>query len=299
MLIFCSFRRSRVEMAWFKAIVIVIALAGITFAALAIYGNRKWDAATDMLFAQMERARVSGVVTRFDQKELEGLPPVVARYFRAALTNGAPIVSAVSLSHVGTFNMSESAEKWLPFRSAQRATTQPPAFAWDGRVQMFPWVHVHVHDAYVNREGLLHPAILGVFSLTELRGKGDIAQGEFMRYFAEAAWYPTALLPSQGTAWRAIDDRTAEATLADGEVKSTLRFTFGNDGLIESVRAESRGRTVGNAVVPTPWEGRWSSYETRNGMRVPMVGEVAWITPEGRKPYWRGTITSLRYEFER
>ena len=37
--------------------------------------------------------------------------------------------------------------------------------------------------------------------------------------------------------------------------------------------------------------------QTQGGMRIPMTGEVAWLTPEGRKPYWRGTITSLRYEF--
>jgi hypothetical protein len=284
-------------MAWIKAIVVVIAFIGVLFAALALYGERKWNAATEALYVQVDSARAVSSVPRFDVKELEGLPPVAARYFRGALTEGAPLVSAVSMSHTGTFNLSESAENWLPFRSTQRVTTNPPAFVWDGRVQMFPWVNVHVHDAYVNREGLLHPAILGVFSLTELRGRGEIAQGEFMRYFAETAWYPTALLPSQGVTWRAIDERTAEATLTDGDVKSTLRFTFGNDGLIESVRAEARGRTVGDKIVPTPWEGRWSNYETRDGMRVPMSGEVAWVTPEGRKPYWRGTIASLNYEF--
>jgi hypothetical protein len=284
-------------MFWTKAIVVAIAAVGVVFAGLALYGKRKWHAATEELFMQMEVARKPLNTTRFDPKELDGLPPVVVRYFRAALTEGAPLATAVSMSHTGTFNMSEVKEKWLPFRSRQRATMSPPAFVWDGRVQMIPWVDVYVHDAYVAREGLLHPAILGVFSLTELRGKGDIAQGEFMRYVAESAWYPSALLPSQGVVWRAVDDKSAEATLADGEVKSTLRFTFSSDGLIESVHAEARGRTVGGAIVPTPWEGRWSNYETRDGMRVPMSGEVAWITPEGRKPYWRGRIESLVYEF--
>jgi hypothetical protein len=26
---------------------------------------------------------------------------------------------------------------------------------------------------------------------------------------------------------------------------------------------------------------------------------VAWLTPQGRKPYWRGTITSMQYAFAR
>lgn len=63
------------------------------------------------------------------------------------------------------------------------------------------------------------------------------------------------------------------------------------------MRAEARGRTVGQTLVMTPWEGRWSNYQERDGMRVPLTGEVAWLAPEGRKPYWRGTITSLKYEY--
>jgi hypothetical protein len=286
-------------MIWLKGIVLFVALVGVTFAGLALYGKRSWDTQTDILFAQLERGRKAPVIRRYDAREIEALPAVVQRYFRAALTDGAPIVVAASVDHRGTFNMSTEQEKWLPFRSTQRVVTQPPGFVWDGRVTMFPWVNVHVHDAYVQGEGVLHPAILGVFSLANLRGQGDVARGELMRYFAEAAWYPTALLPSQGVAWTAVDERSADATLVEGGMRLTLRFTFSNDALIESVRAEDRGRTVGDKIVATPWEGQWSNYETRDGMRVPLTGEVAWLTPEGRKPYWRGTITSLRYEFAR
>ena len=27
------------------------------------------------------------------------------------------------------------------------------------------------------------------------------------------------------------------------------------------------------------------------------LGEAAWLPPQGRRPYWRGTIASLEYEF--
>ena len=32
-------------------------------------------------------------------------------------------------------------------------------------------------------------------------------------------------------------------------------------------------------------------------MRVPQEGEVAWLQPEGEKPYWRGRTISSSYEF--
>lgn len=85
--------------------------------------------------------------------------------------------------------------------------------------------------------------------------------------------------------------------MKDRETTVTLLFCFGENGLITTVRAEARGRTVAGAMIPTPWEGQWSNYERRDGMCIPTEGEVAWVLPEGPKPYWRGRITSLRYEF--
>ena len=96
--------------------------------------------------------------------------------------------------------------------------------------------------------------------------------------------------------WTPVDDRHARATLADGDTRVSLTFGFAADGLIDSVRAEDRGRTVAGKVVPTPWEGCWSHHAEREGMQVPLEGEVAWILPDGRKSYWRGRVTRLEYE---
>lgn len=109
--------------------------------------------------------------------------------------------------------------------------------------------------------------------------------------------YPTALLPSQGVRWEAVDDRSANATIVDGPLTLTLPLRFNGAGLIDSFRAEASGAMVGKEMVMLPWEGRWSNYQTRDGMTVPFTGEVAWVRPEGRKPYFLGTVTSLTYEF--
>lgn len=49
--------------------------------------------------------------------------------------------------------------------------------------------------------------------------------------------------------------------------------------------------------VPTPWEGRWWGYAQRHGIQVTMDAEVAGLTPEGPKPYWRGHVTHIAYEW--
>ena len=162
---------------------------------------------------------------------------------------------------------------------------------------MAPALSVNVHDAYITGEGILHASLFGLVSLANLRGTPEAAQGELMRFFGETAWYPTALLPSQGVQWEAVDDTSARATLKDGKTTVTMLFRFNEDNLIESVRVEARPRMIAGEMIPTQWEGRWSNYEIRDGMRIPLDGEVVWILPEGPKPYWRGRITKLSYEF--
>lgn len=281
-----------------KWLLALIALLALLITAASLYGAQRWRSLTAELNARLEASRRQNSATLYDARELDGLPAPVQRYFRAVLTDGAPIVATAAVTHAGTFNMGETKDQWKPFTSEQRVVTQAPGFVWNGRIAMLPGVPVLVHDAYVAGEGLLRPAIFGLITLVDLQGKGEIARGELMRFFAEAAWYPTALLPSQGVRWEAINDTSARATLTDGPISMTMTFTFGADGLITSVLAESRGRTVAGKVIPTPWEGRWSNYQRQGGMLVPMTGEVAWLLPEGEKPYWRGTITALDFEFQ-
>jgi hypothetical protein len=284
-------------MNWLKWIGLAASALLLIGVALNILGNWRWEKLTAELVNKLEAGRSSASRTPFSPNRLAGLPAPVRRYFQAALTGGMADAAAVTIRHTGTFNMSETGEKWKRFTSRQRVVTQRPGFVWDGRIAIVPGVLAYVHDAYVAGEGILHPAIGGLFSLADMRGGDDLNRGELMRYLAEAAWYPTALLPGDSVSWKAIDDMKARATLTDGPVSVSLEFTFGQDGMIESVRAEARGRTLAGKVVPTPWEGRWSDYKTVDGMRLPMRGEVAWLLPEGRKPYWRGEITELKYEF--
>ena len=264
---------------------------------LAACGARRWSKAAKALLGGIEAARLPASSRPYSPRELDSLPAPVQRYLRAVLKDGQPVIAAVTIEHAGTFNLSATAEQWKPFTSRQRIVTRRPAFLWDARIALLPGLTARVHDGYVHGEGLLHAAVLGLFTVARLRGGGELARGELMRFLAEAAWYPTALLPSQGVRWEAVDDRSANATLVDGPLALTLLFRFNDVGLIDSVRAEARGAMVGKEIVMVPWECRLSDYQLRDGMSVPIAGEAAWLRPEGRQPYFRGTITSLAYEF--
>ena len=276
----------------------LLVLAAV-FVSVRIFGAYRWEAGTQELREELDAAREPVRPETVDFRELDNLPTPVRRYFRRVLEDGQPMVSGARIRHTGTFNMGEEKDSWKPFVSDQMVVTRRPGFDWDGRVAMAPGLPVRVHDAYVAGEGVLEARILGLFPVVDVRGKGEVAEGELMRFFAEAAWYPTALLPSQGVRWEAVDDASARATLTDGDVSVTLLFAFDERGLIRSVSAEGRGRTVGDRIVRTPWQGRFWNYEARGGMKVPLDGEVAWLPPGGEKPYWRGHTERIGHEFAR
>lgn len=284
-------------MTWFTWLALIAVGLAITAIGLTVVGSTRWAESTQMLGARLEAGRFPPTPARYDPSEIADLPVPVQRYFRAVLTPGQAIVMAATIEMTGSFNLSATGEQWVPFTSRQSVITCRPGFLWDAQMALLPGLTVRVVDSYIAGNGLLKASAQGLFTMADMQGGEDMARGEFMRWFAEAAWYPTALLPSQGVRWQAVDDRSANATLADGPVSLTLLFRFDDAGLIASFRAEARGGMVGKVMVQAPWEGRFSNYQTHNGMSTPFAGEVAWMRPEGRKPYFKGCVTLLSHEF--
>jgi len=288
------------------AAVVVVGIIGFV-----VYGTVRWSRTTEELMHRLQVSEDSPgtgssgnaatpVVSL--EKELAELPAPVQRYLRRVLTDGQPVIQGVHMRHSGTFNMGQADEQWKPFTAEQTVNPLHPGFLWDARIRMLPILPAYVHDAYIDGGGLLHGALFGAVTVMEVRETPEIAHGEFLRFLAEAPWYPTALLPSQGAHWEAVDDSAAHVTLTDASasgatVSARMLFRFNDDNVIESVYAEERGAEIDGKMVPTPWEGRWWSYEQRDGMLVPTEGEVAWLFPEHYKPYWRGRVEEIRYDF--
>jgi len=280
-----------------QCIIVASIILIAVYAGLYAFGAWRWKMAARSLVERLDASQGVARSARYDAAEIADLPVPVRRYFQLALTDGQAVARSADLAATGTFNLSLDTAQWKPFTAQQHVTSDRPGFFWDATIMMFPGVPILVYDAYIAGEGLLHPSIFGLFALGDLRGTGDIARGELMRFLAEAVWYPTALLPSQGVTWTAVDDASAQATLTDGPISLTLLFRFGAEGLIASIHADARGGTLGGNIVTMPWECRMSNYQRTEGMCVPFTGEAAYTTPDGDKPYFRGTITQIAYQF--
>lgn len=271
------------------------ALLVLALGAALVVGQGLWARSAEDLRRKLDAEKRKGGPAVFRSEALAGLPDPVQRYLRAVLAEGQPVVTGVRIVHRGMFNMSEAGENWKPFTSDQKVITDRPGFDWEARIRMAPGVPVFVRDAYAAGEGVLKAAIWGVVLVADWPNTPELAYGELLRFLAESPWYPTVLLPSPFLKWEPVDNSRARATLTDGRTSVSLDFEFGPDGLVERVWAKSRPRTVGKRTEDCPWEGRFWGYERRDGMLIPTEGEVAWVLPGGRLPYWRGRVERIDY----
>jgi hypothetical protein len=260
-------------------------------------GGSAWNRQSERMIEQLNGRRVSSEPTVFSPDELRGLPAPVVRYFQFALTPGQPLIRSARIEHRGEFRGAIDA-RWNPFGSVQHFTVQRPGFVWDAKIRMAPLVTVRVRDSYIGGHAGMLAKLAGLVAVVDQEDTPHLNSGALHRHFLESTWFPTALLPSQGVHWEAIDDRSARASLTDSGITVTMVAHFAEGGEIVRVEAD-RLREVDGTGVPTPFVGHVHGYQLIDGMMIPVEGEVAWILPEGTLNFWRGRITEAKYEFAR
>jgi len=227
-----------------KVLLIIICLIVVGIGLALLIGNILWKRSTSKLIVQLISPYEPFNEAAYNPKMLNGLPAPVQRYFRLVLKDGQPLIRSASLSQTGEFNMGESKGGWLPFRATQHFTAPGPGFVWDARIFMMPLVSVDVRDGYVNGKGRMQAKILALIPVLNEGGKTELNESALQRYLAEAAWFPTALLPGQGVQWSEIDDNCALATLTDSGITVSLEFEFNEIGEITGVYAPGRYRRI-------------------------------------------------------
>lgn len=268
--------------------------AGACLGALASFAvrHRRVSTHTDDLLARLRTER-GHVTANYNPDDVTGLPAPVGEYFETVLEQGQCYVDGASLKQEGRFRLGGVESDWHPFTARQTYTVSPPGYVWDADIELAPYISARVLDAYVDGEGRLRANLLGAIPVATAGPDPRMNEAELQRYLSETPWFPTALLPAAGVTWEGIDDRTAEATIADGDVTATAMFHFDSTGQITRITAD-RYRQDTDTVAT--WVGHYRAYERHDGMVVPTEAEVGWETADGEVPYWRGRITDIQYQ---
>jgi hypothetical protein len=129
---------------------------------------------------------------------------------------------------------------WRPFTAEQAISTHEPGFAWLARMQAAPLASARILDCYVGGEGLLEARLFGSLRLARAAGP-QATKGELMRYLAELAWAPHAMLHNPQLSWREIDATIVEVSAESPAGLARVRLIFEN-GDTARVEADDRPR---------------------------------------------------------
>lgn len=276
----------------------ILALSGIGFAGIAAYiWTRGYllDRSVARSVSRLAGEARAAPGGPFRYRDLEGLPAPVARYLKNVLEEGLSRPKIVRLTQSGLFRMREDAVRWQRFEAAQYFSAMPVGFVWDARIRIAPLVRVRVVDTYHRGVGAMRGRVLNIFSVVDEAGSPELAAGALMRYLSESPWFPFALLPGPHLKWRAIDDRTAEATLADAGREVTMTFHFNDADELARASAE-RYRFIDGSYRLTRWTVLYRDYRRVDGLRIPREGSVEWSLVHGSFEYCRVRVLDAAYQ---
>ena len=228
--------------------------------------------------------------------DLSRLPAPVARYLKHVLPQDQPLISRLYQRQRGELRASAQSRRWLGFQAEQVTNPMSVSYVWDARVHLLPLVHLSVRDAYAGGRASSHVKLLSRITVGADSGRPELNSGALHRYLAEAAWYPTALLPTETLHRTAIDDNRAQATLSDAGQSVSLEFRFNAAGEISRVYTPGRWEKFHRGYRQTPWEGYFHSYERKANMLVPSRGEVGWHQGGSWQKVWSGSVLESSYE---
>lgn len=287
-------RKMEDEMALLKALLIlfgvivlvIILLIGIGISAF----NRQITREIDELAESVEGIP-PGVV---DYEDLRGLPRPVQSYLKFALKDGQPYIQVARLKQTGVFKPSEGAD-WAPIEAEQYFATEDPAFVWVARLKMGAFFWVTARDMYSYGKGNMLIKPVSAVTILDASGK-EIDESSFIRYFAEAPWFPSALLPSEYVSWEELDSRRAKATFRHRGHTASGMFTFGDQGQILSFVTHDRFRDAEGRYYKEQWTGYYGDYEEIQGVRIPTKVEAEWNLENWDFKYLSFTVTDIEFD---
>jgi hypothetical protein len=191
----------------------------------------------------------------------------------------------VTLSQSGDMRLGKGSRR-SRFRARQTIDVAETGFAW--HASFGPLGALRVCDAYRNGAGSLDVKLFGLIRLAHGDGP-SFAKGEVMRYLAEIALAPDAILRNCTLTWSAVDARTLSIAAGTGPGYGRVRIDLDEDGRIGSIFAPDRPYADGTE---RPWSGRFFDYRRHAGRWLPFGAEVGWTVDGQVVNYWRGTMTS-------
>ncbi|MBN2134374.1 MAG: hypothetical protein JW737_01455, partial [Acidobacteria bacterium] len=247
--------------------------------------NKKVDGMVSAMMKQVEFGK-SEIVT---EKDIAYLPEPVQKCMRYSGVIGSERVRTVRLKMRGEIRMKKESS-WWPTTAEEYYTVNPPRLIWKANVKVAPLVSFKVVDSYLDGKGTMLGKLFALFPL--VKGEGpEMDEAGLMRYLNECTWFPGALI-EDNIKWEAINEKSARATLTDGNLQATAIFYFDEQGRIVDFEAQ---RYNSDAKKKLKWTTPVSGYRKYGKINLASGGSAIWHSESGVFNYIRLEILDAEY----
>lgn len=255
-----------------KILSLVVAMAIALFLILLLIRLR-YDRLVKQIWRSLKTPSTDFVFTEDMTADLD---EPVRRYFLHAIAPGTPLASYVELEMNGSFRQQPDAD-WLPMQASQIISAE--GFIWQARVGK-GLTRFSGADYYAQNRGRVKFFLWGLIPLVDAQNS-NINRSSVGRLCIEYIWLPSALLPQNDVAWRAISDDTIQAN-----------FEIDNEPITLTLHIDDYGKLLGISLP------RWSDNTAdKNWQYIPFGAEIqAEATFDGytipaqmNVGYWLGT----------
>jgi hypothetical protein len=269
------------------SLVVVIFLTCTSVGVAGFFFNRKVNGEVEEMFADnyQEQPEI------FTEEDLTDLPVPVQNWLRQSGVIGREKIRVVRLKQEGKMKIKPDG-KWLSAEAEQYFTTAEPAFIWQVKVNLFPFVGFVGRDKYENGSGNMLIKLLSLIPVVNADGP-EIDQATLLRYLGEMIWFPTAAV-SDYIDWEAVDDTSAQATMSYGGITASAVFEFNDQGEVVEFRCQRYYTGSGESSLED-YIARVGGYREFAGRKIPARGEAVWQLESGEYSYYQFEITEVDY----
>jgi hypothetical protein len=214
--------------------------------------------------------------------DLAPLPPVVQRYLRRAGVVGQPRAHSMSARWSGRMRRAPGSP-WFPIQAEQHNIYGPlmRTFFIRGRMMGIP---ILGRDLYAEGRGQMVMRVLGLVPVVDLSGD-ELAVSGLVTIFNDMCLLSPSALLDRRVGWHESDERSARASLTDGDRRDTAKLQFDDAGDLADFTTDDRFMEVGGGLQRVPWSTPVSEFREIDGRRRPTFGQGVWRLADGEFVY--------------
>jgi hypothetical protein len=220
------------------------------------------------------------------------LPSAARRWLDATLPQDLDLPASILLEQEGSM---EIRGEWSPFKATGTYKAPPLSFKWRARFQILPGVWIIAEDGHLDGRGWGSARLWGFIPMGKSTDP-EVLGTQLVRNLAELAWLPAFALADPALVWADSGDSAFEVRSSAGDWQAVVRFEIDEAGDIVRATSPARPYDVPGGYAEAPWHYVFSEHRDFGGVRIPAAGVATFEKPAGAWEYFRGRITSVRYE---